>query len=206
MANTFRKIYKKTGSSGSSSDYTLVGNVGVDGVELDIMKSATSEANGEIGLVPRPLAGQEKYLLQGNGQFDSVDNIIKNSSFGPLEYRAGTGCELYFNDVIVVLHVRATLTNPQHDKFTDAIILPENIYAYQHKAVFLIFPLMNEYWNPLDKNIYVSFSNRIGNGDYRNAVVKFQDAMPYSGTCTAVATLVFDRESFSIDNGPGSLA
>ena len=54
MANTFRKIYKKTGSSGSSSDYTLVGNVGVNGVELDVMKGATLESNGEIGLVPKP--------------------------------------------------------------------------------------------------------------------------------------------------------
>ena len=206
MANTFRKIYKKTGNSGSSSDYQLVGNIGVGGVELDIMKGASADADGELGLVPKPVMGQEKYLLQGNGQFESVDNIINNSSFGPLEYRVGTGCELYFNDVIVVLHVRATLTNPQHNEFTNAIILPENIYAYQHKAVFLIFPLMNEYWNPIDKNIYDSFSNRIGNGDYRNAIVKFQDAMPYSGTCTAVATLVFDRASFSIDNGPGSLA
>ena len=51
LANTFRKIYKKTGSSGTSSDYQLVGNIGVDGVELDIMKGATSGADGEIGLV-----------------------------------------------------------------------------------------------------------------------------------------------------------
>ena len=54
MANTFRKIYKKTGSSGTSSDYILVGNVGVNGVELDVMKGATLESNGEIGLVPKP--------------------------------------------------------------------------------------------------------------------------------------------------------
>ena len=208
MANTFRKIYKKTGNSGSSSDYQLVGNVGVNGVELDIMKGATSGADGEIGLVPKPTAGQESgYVLAGNGTFSSLNEMIKNdTSFGPLERRTGTGCEVFFNDAIVMISLNATITNPQHNEFTDAIILPENIYAYQHKAVFLIFPLMNEYWNPIDKNIYVSFSNRIGNGDYRNAIVKFQDAMPYSGTCTAVATLVFDRASFSIDNGPGTVA
>ena len=67
MTNTFRKIYKKTGNSGSSSDYQLVGNVGVDGVELDIMKGASSSTDGEIGLIPRPIKGQDKYLLQGNG-------------------------------------------------------------------------------------------------------------------------------------------
>ena len=54
LANTFCKIYKKTGSTGTSADYTLVGNVGVDGVELDIMKGATLDSEGEIGLVPKP--------------------------------------------------------------------------------------------------------------------------------------------------------
>ena len=52
MANTFRKIYKRTGSSGTAADYQLVGNVGVDGVELDIMKGASSSTDGELGLVP----------------------------------------------------------------------------------------------------------------------------------------------------------
>ena len=47
MANTFRKVYKKTGNSGSASDYQLVGNVGVDGVELDIMQGATEEVEGD---------------------------------------------------------------------------------------------------------------------------------------------------------------
>ena len=47
MANTFRKVYKKTGNSGSSSDYQLVGNIGVNGVELDIMKGAASSSAGD---------------------------------------------------------------------------------------------------------------------------------------------------------------
>ena len=81
MANTFRKIYKKTGNSGSASDYQLVGNVGVDGVELDLMKGATSDINGEIGLVPKPIAGQEDYLLRGNGVWTSVDTVLKESPF-----------------------------------------------------------------------------------------------------------------------------
>ena len=80
MANTFRKIYKKTGNSGSSSDYQLVGNVGVDGVELDIMKGASSSTDGEIGLIPKPIKGQDKYLLQGNGTWNSPENILKATS------------------------------------------------------------------------------------------------------------------------------
>lgn len=67
MANTFRKIYKKTGNSGSSSDYELVGNIGVNGVELDIMQGASSGADGEIGLVPKPTSGQQNMVLTGDG-------------------------------------------------------------------------------------------------------------------------------------------
>ena len=133
MANTFRKIYKKTGNSGSSSDYQLVGNVGVNGVELDIMKGASSSSDGEIGLVPKPVMGQESgYVLTGNGTFSSLNEMIKNdTSFGPLEHRNGTGCDVFFNDVIVMIHVRALLTNPQHDQFTDKIILPEGLFLIE---------------------------------------------------------------------------
>ena len=76
LANTFRKIYKKTGSTGSSSDYQLVGNVGVDGVELDIMKGASSSVNGEIGLVPKPISGEEDYVLTGSAEWKELLSIL----------------------------------------------------------------------------------------------------------------------------------
>lgn len=84
MSNTFRKIYKKTGNSGSSSDYQLVGNVGVNGVELDLMKGATTEADGEIGLVPKPTAGQENYLLSGGGVWLPQNSILGSSDISYL--------------------------------------------------------------------------------------------------------------------------
>ena len=80
MANTFRKIYKKTGSSGTSSDYQLVGNVGVNGVELDIMKGATSSSSGEIGLVPKPTSGYEDRVLTGDATWKTIDTLLRNSS------------------------------------------------------------------------------------------------------------------------------
>ena len=85
MANTFRKIYKKTGSSGTSSDYQLVGNVGVDGVELDIMKGSSSSAAGEIGLVPKPAAGSSNRYLRCDGTWavpPDTNTTYKLSSFG----------------------------------------------------------------------------------------------------------------------------
>ena len=85
MANTFRKIYKKTGNSGTSSDYQLVGNVGVDGVELDIMKGSSSSAAGEIGLVPKPAAGSSNRYLRCDGTWavpPDTNTTYKLSSFG----------------------------------------------------------------------------------------------------------------------------
>ena len=85
MANTFRKIYKKTGSSGTSSDYQLVGNVGVNGVELDIMKGASSSAAGEIGLVPKPAAGSSNRYLRCDGTWavpPDTNTTYKLSDFG----------------------------------------------------------------------------------------------------------------------------
>lgn len=67
MANTFRKIYKRTGSSGTAADYQLVGNIGVDGVELDIMKGASSSTDGELGLVPKPTKEKYKFFLRASG-------------------------------------------------------------------------------------------------------------------------------------------
>ena len=85
MANTFRKIYKKTGNSGTSSDYQLVGNVGVNGVELDIMKGSSSSAAGEIGLVPKPAAGSSNRYLRCDGTWavpPDTNTTYKLSSFG----------------------------------------------------------------------------------------------------------------------------
>ena len=79
MANTFRKIYKKTGNSGNDSDYELIANVGVNGIDLDIMKGATSSADGEIGLVPKPTTGQQSYLLSGDGSWKDPSSIIKST-------------------------------------------------------------------------------------------------------------------------------
>ena len=76
MANTFRKVYKKTGSSGTSSDYQLVGNVGVNGVELDIMQGASSSIDGEIGLVPKPVSGEEDYVLTGSAEWKELLSIL----------------------------------------------------------------------------------------------------------------------------------
>ena len=83
MANTFRKVYKKTGNNGNDSDYELIANVGVNGVDLDIMKGATSSAAGEIGLVPKPAAGASNRYLRCDGTWAvPPDTVSTLSSLG----------------------------------------------------------------------------------------------------------------------------
>ena len=72
MANTFRKVYKKTGNNGNESDYQLIANVGVNGVDLDLMKGATTEANGELGLVPKPVSGKSNRYLSSDGTWKTI--------------------------------------------------------------------------------------------------------------------------------------
>ena len=94
MANTFRKIYKRTGSSGTVADYQLVGNVGVDGVELDIMKGASSSTDGELGLVPKPTKEKYNFVLKANGIWDCIYPVgsiyFSVNNVNPSEYFGGT--------------------------------------------------------------------------------------------------------------------
>ena len=72
MANTFRKVYKKTGNNGNESDYQLIANVGVNGVDLDLMQGATTEADGELGLVPKPISGKSNRYLSSDGTWKTI--------------------------------------------------------------------------------------------------------------------------------------
>lgn len=72
MANTFRKVYKKTGNNGNESDYQLIANVGVNGVDLDIMKGASTLTAGEIGLVPKASIGKSNRYLSSDGTWKTI--------------------------------------------------------------------------------------------------------------------------------------
>ena len=81
MANTFRKVYKKTGNNGNESDYQLIANVGVNGVDLDIMKGASILTAGEIGLVPKPVSGKSNRYLSSDGTWKTIsyNNVPKTA-------------------------------------------------------------------------------------------------------------------------------
>ena len=94
MANTFRKVYKKTGNSGNDADYELIANVGVNGVDLDIMKGASSSTDGELGLVPKPTKDKYKFFLRASGIWDCIYPIgsiyFSVNNVNPSEYFGGT--------------------------------------------------------------------------------------------------------------------
>ena len=78
MTDAFTKFYKKIGNNGNDLDYELIGTIGIDGVPLGIMQGASSSSDGEIGLVLKPLTGEENYIFTGNGSWESMKNIFKN--------------------------------------------------------------------------------------------------------------------------------
>ena len=65
--STFNKIYKKVANNSDSNDYQVVGQVGVNGIPLDIMKGASSSSDGVIGLVPKPSKGSANRYLRSDG-------------------------------------------------------------------------------------------------------------------------------------------
>ena len=151
MANTFRKIYKKTGNSGTSSDYQLVGNIGVNGVELDIMKGASASSNGEIGLVPKPTTGQENSLLTGAGTFQDIDTVLnsseKLSSFLNPELLLDTGYitnttlnyTINFTDYKYLLLVARRYSSPIQTQLIPISIFKDWIESNPFRVVFYLY-------------------------------------------------------------------
>lgn len=61
------KFYRKISNNGNTSDYELVGSIGVNGIPLNIMKGADTDTDGEIGLVPKPTKGNSNRFLRSDG-------------------------------------------------------------------------------------------------------------------------------------------
>ena len=202
MANTFRKVYKKTGNSGSDADYELIANVGVNGVDLDIMKGATSSVDGELGLVPKPTKGQENFVLTGGGTFDSIGNILSNANYNKYEYRAGTGCEVMFDDYWVVIFINARVPEGTATlSYLQTIILPEYTVS-DADAVTMNIPVLSTSWRPFNSVIRLSFSDTI-----RNANITLpMESTQTQATIHLAGTYIFPRAWFRIDEGiPGTV-
>ena len=82
--STFNKIYKKVANNGNDADYQVIGQVGVNGVPLDIMTGASSSADGEIGLVPKPMKGDQNKYLRADGTWQTLQEFDqKNAGLAP---------------------------------------------------------------------------------------------------------------------------
>ena len=203
MANTFRKVYKKTGNSGSASDYQLVGNIGVGGVELDLMKGATSSVDGELGLVPKPTKGQENFVLTGGGTFDSIGNILNNANYNKHVHRDGTGCEVRFDDHWVVIFINARVpSGTATTSYLQTIILPEYTVS-DSDAVTMNIPVLSTSWRPYNSVVRLSFSDNIRNA---NIVLPMESSSQTQATIHLAGSYLFPRSWFRIDEGiPGTV-
>ena len=202
MANTFRKVYKKTGNSGNDSDYKLISNVGVNGVDLDIMKGATSSTDGELGLVPKPLKGQENFILTGGGTFDSIGNILNNTNYNKHVQRNGTGCEVRFDDHWVVIFINARVPEgTTSSSYLQTIILPEYTVS-DSDAVTMNIPVLSTSWRPFNSVVRLSFSDNIRNANF----ILPMESSQTQATIHLVGSYLFPRAWFRIDEGiPGTV-
>lgn len=202
MANTFRKVYKKTGNSGSASDYQLVGNIGVGGVELDIMKGATSSANGELGLVPKPIKGQENFVLTGNGTFSNIENVLNTVGYNKPISRNGTGCSVRFDNNWVAIFINARVSLSSSVGYVSSILLPEYTVS-SSDAVSMTVPALRSDWRP-ENNIHlrISFSDNV-----RNANITLQTNLNSISNLHIACYSIFPRPWFNIDEEgiPGTI-
>ena len=79
MADIINKFYRKVANNGNDSDYELVGTIGVNGIELDILQGCTESANGQQGLVPAPSAGYQNRILTGDATWKTINTLLSNS-------------------------------------------------------------------------------------------------------------------------------
>ena len=194
MANTFRKIYKKTGNSGSASDYQLVGNIGVGGVELDLMKGATSSADGELGLVPKPTKGQENFILTGNGSFKDITDVLNTVGWNKAVSRNGTGCSVRFDNNWVAIFINARVSLNTTVGYVNSIILPEYTVSSSDAVTMTVAALRSD-WRP-ENNIHlrISFSDNV-----RNANITLQTNINSISNLHIAAYSIFPRPWFNID-------
>ena len=194
MANTFRKVYKKTGNSGSAADYQLVGNIGVNGVELDIMKGATSSVDGEIGLVPKPTKGQENFILTGNGSFKDITDVLNTAGWNKPVNRNGTGCSVRFDNNWVAIFINARVSLNSTIGYVNTIILPEYTVS-SSDAVSMTVAALRSDWRP-ENNIHlrISFSDNV-----RNANITLQTNLSSISNLHITAYSIFPRPWFNID-------
>ena len=113
--STFNKVYKKIANNGNSSDYALVGQVGVDGNPLDIYKLNQDPTKNTPGLIP-PLnknvtdfantTDPSMYFL-GTGGWHCVEN---HYNYEDIDDDSPYGFDMNFDECYAVTDSSAYMT------------------------------------------------------------------------------------------------
>ena len=79
MADIINKFYRKIANNGNDSDYELIGTIGVNGIELAVLRGCSASTNGQQGLVPAPASGYQNRILTGDATWKTVNTLLSNS-------------------------------------------------------------------------------------------------------------------------------
>ena len=110
-----------------------------------------------------------------------------------LKYAEGTGCNVFYNNSVVFIHLNASGVTAANDEIITKIVLPEGIGVKLYRAVWILTNLMGSNWIPTNEAIYLSFGDahtlkspafRVKSGSVSNA--------------TIAGTYVFPRDLFDI--------
>ena len=82
MPTTFRRLNRKVKDESGEEKFELLATVGVDNIELDVMKGATSEIDGVIGLVPAPEKGNSNRYLRSDGTWAEPASDLPSAGSG----------------------------------------------------------------------------------------------------------------------------
>ena len=110
-----------------------------------------------------------------------------------LKYAEGTGCNVFYNNSVVFIHLNVSGITAANDEIITKIVLPDGISVKLYRPVWILANLMGSNWIPTNEAIYLSFGDahtlkspafRVKSGSVSNA--------------TIAGTYVFPRDLFDI--------
>lgn len=80
-----------------------------------------------------------------------------------MSFRGGIGCDVWYNDAVVLLRINVTgLTAKSGDIVTDKIVLPTGVTLRGNMDINILISAMSNAWNPTGQIIYIAFTGSTG--------------------------------------------
>lgn len=108
-----------------------------------------------------------------------------------MKVKQGLGCEVYYNDAIVIIYIAATGIHQESGALSSFIALPEDV-ALIRNEIYITTDVLNAYWIPAGISAYIGFSKGV-----RNATINFTNSQAAISE-VIVGPHVFPRSFFDI--------